>query len=69
MEDQSRFGKLRNYLSERGLVVLKYDKRGIGENATVINASLLGNATVHSLQQDAESALKVLLQQPEVEQN
>jgi uncharacterized protein len=61
------FWQIAEYLAERGFVVLKYDKRGIGENATVIDASLLGNATVHSLQQDAESALKVLLQQPEVD--
>jgi alpha-beta hydrolase superfamily lysophospholipase len=61
------FLQIAEYLAERGFVVLKYDKRGIGENATVIDASLFGNATVHSLQQDAESALKVLLQQPEVD--
>ncbi|WP_458744780.1 alpha/beta hydrolase family protein [Candidatus Nitrosocosmicus sp. T] len=61
------FWQIAEYLAERGFVVLKYDKRGVGENATVINASLLGNATVHTLQRDAESALKVLLQQPEVD--
>ncbi len=61
------FWQIAEYLSERGFVVLKYDKRGVSENATVINADLLGNATIHSLQRDAESALEVLLQRPEVD--
>ena len=61
------FLQIAEYLAERGFVVLKYDKRGIGENATVIDASLFGNATIHLLQRDAESALRVLLQQPEVD--
>lgn len=50
-----------------GFAVLRYDKRGVGENSTVIDANLLGDATVHKLQNDAEDALKVLLDQPEVE--
>jgi uncharacterized protein len=60
------FLQIAEYLSERGFVVLRYDKRGIGENATIINPNVFGNATVQQLQRDAERALDVLMQQPEV---
>lgn len=67
-EDGARiFWHIAEYLSERGFVVLRYDKRGIGENATILDANIYGNATVQSLQSDAEVALDVLLQQPEVD--
>jgi pimeloyl-ACP methyl ester carboxylesterase len=46
---------------------LRYDKRGIGENATIIDSNVFGNATVQRLQNDAEVALGMLLQQPEVD--
>ena len=70
VENGSRpFWQIATYLSERGFVVLRYDKRGVGENSTVIDANLLGNATVHKLQNDAAEALKVLLEQPEVDRN
>jgi alpha-beta hydrolase superfamily lysophospholipase len=66
-ENGSRiFLQIAEYLSERGFVVLRYDKRGIGENATILNPDVFGNATVQQLQRDAEKALDVLLQQPEV---
>lgn len=61
------FLQIAEYLSERGFVVLRYDKRGIGENATILDANVFGNATVQSLQRDAEVALDVLMQQPEVD--
>jgi pimeloyl-ACP methyl ester carboxylesterase len=61
------FSQLAEYLSERGFVVLRYDKRGIGENATIIDSNVFGNATVQHLQNDAEVALGMLLQQPEVD--
>ena len=61
------FLQIAEYLSERGFVVLRYDKRGIGENATIIDANIFGNATVQSFQRDAEVALDVLMQQPEVD--
>jgi uncharacterized protein len=67
-EDGSRiFLQIAEYLSERGFVVLRYDKRGIGENATILDDDVYRNATVQSLQNDAEVALDVLLQQPEVD--
>ena len=37
------FWQIAQYLSERGFVVLRYDKRGIGENGTIINNNLWGN--------------------------
>jgi alpha-beta hydrolase superfamily lysophospholipase len=54
------------YLSERGFAVLKYDKRGVGSNHTVLDSNVWGNVTINDLKQDAETALAVLLQQPEV---
>ena len=61
------FWQISTYLAERGFVVLKYDKRGVGENSTVINPIVLENATVQQLQKDAERALEVLLNQSEVD--
>lgn len=64
VENGSRpFWQIANYLSERGFVVLRYDKRGVGENSTVIDANLFGNATVHTLENDAKEALNVLMEQ------
>ncbi|HEX6253747.1 MAG TPA: alpha/beta fold hydrolase, partial [Nitrososphaera sp.] len=61
------FLQIAEYLSERGFIVLRYDKRGVGENATILDANVFGNATVQRLQRDAEVALEVLMQQPEVD--
>ena len=61
------FLQIAEYLSERGFVVLRYDKRGLGENATILDANVFGNATVQQLQRDAEVVLDVLMQQPEVD--
>ena len=61
------FWQIAQYLSERGFVVLRYDKRGIGDNSTIINNNLWTNLTYGDLKQDAEKALNVLLQQPEVD--
>ena len=59
--------EIAQYLSERGFAVLQYDKRGIGENFTVLDSNVWGNATVQDLKRDAEKALDVLIQQPEVD--
>ena len=56
------FWQIAEYLSERGFVVLRYDKRGIGENRTIVNNTLWGNMTYGDLKQDAERAVNVLLQ-------
>ena len=63
------FFEIAQYLSERGFVVLSYDKRGIGENMTILNSNVWGNATTKDFKQDAEKALDVLIQQPEVDAN
>ena len=61
------FLQISQYLSERGFAVLKYDKRGIGENGTVLDSNVWGNTTFTNLKQDAEKALAVLIKQPEVD--
>src|SRR5437763_2556883 len=63
------FWQIAQYLSERGFAVLRYEKRGIGENGTIINNSIWGNMTYDDLVQDAQKALNVLIQQPEVNPN
>jgi uncharacterized protein len=62
------FFQIAQYLSERGFAVLRYDKRGVGENHTILDANVWGNLTMEDLKQDAE-ALAVLMQQPEVDNN
>jgi pimeloyl-ACP methyl ester carboxylesterase len=61
------FFQIAEYLSERGFAVLQYDKRGVGENFTILDTNVWGNVTFNDLKQDAEKALDVLIQQPEVD--
>jgi uncharacterized protein len=61
------FWQIAQYLSERGFAVLRYDKRGVGANSTIINSNVWGNATINDLIQDSMKALNVLIQQPEVD--
>ena len=63
------FFDIAKYLSERGFAVLQYDKRGFGANMTVLNDNVWGNITVTNLIHDAQKALDVLIQQPEVDSN
>jgi pimeloyl-ACP methyl ester carboxylesterase len=63
------FFDIAQYLSERGFAVLQYDKRGVGANMTVLDSNVWGNVTFDDLRQDAERALDVLIQQPEVDSN
>jgi hypothetical protein len=63
------FFEIAQYLSERGFAVLQYDKRAIGANFTILNSNVWGNSTVNDLKNDAEKALDVLIQQPEVDAN
>ena len=58
--------QIAQFLSERGFAVLRYDKRGVGANFT-IDQNIWGNATFDDLIQDSKKALKVLIQQPEVD--
>src|SRR5215210_1551508 len=61
------FFQIAEYLSERGSVTLRYDKRGIGTNHTILDSNVWGNLTINDLEQDANKALAVLTQQPEVD--
>ena len=61
--------QIAEYLSERGFAVLRYDKRGIAANQTILDSNVWGNVTFNNLKQDAEKALAVLAQQPEVDPN
>src|SRR5918993_3609238 len=61
--------EIAQYLSERGFAVLQYDKRGIGANFTILDSNVWGNTTVTDLENDAEKALEILIQQPEVDSN
>jgi hypothetical protein len=45
-----------------GFAVLRYGKRGVGENHTILDANVWGNLTMDDLMQDAEKALAVLRQ-------
>src|SRR5439155_25063362 len=61
------FWQIAQYLSERGFVVLRYDKRGVGANYTILDTNVWGNTTANDLIQDSKKALNVLIQQPEVD--
>jgi pimeloyl-ACP methyl ester carboxylesterase len=63
------FWQISQYLSERGFAVLRYDKRGIGANHTIVDSNIWGNATFNDLKRDAQRALAVLINQPEVDPN
>src|SRR5215831_19140578 len=58
------FWQIAQYLSERGFAVLRYDKRGIGANHTILDTIVWGNSTANDLIQDSKKALNVLVQQP-----
>jgi hypothetical protein len=55
--DAEPYFNIAEYLSERGFVVLKYDKRGVGPNDTILDSNVWGNVTISDLKQDAEKAL------------
>src|SRR5215471_4143998 len=61
------FWQIAQYLSERGFAVLRYDKRGVGANHTILDTNVWGNSTANDLIQDSKKALNVLVQQPEVD--
>jgi len=61
------FWQIAQYLSERGFAVLRYDKRGVGANNTILDTNVWANATANDLIQDSKKALNVLIQQPEVD--
>jgi pimeloyl-ACP methyl ester carboxylesterase len=59
--------QIAEYLSDRGFVVLRYDKRGVGENFTILDSNVWGNLTFNDLKHDAERSLNILMKQPEVD--
>jgi uncharacterized protein len=61
------FWQISQYLSERGFAVLRYDKRGVSANYTILDSNVWGNLTTNDLIQDSTKALNVLIQQPEVD--
>jgi pimeloyl-ACP methyl ester carboxylesterase/predicted nucleic acid-binding Zn-ribbon protein len=68
-EPSRPFLQIAEYLSERGFAVLRYNKRGIGLNGTLLNPDVYLNMTFQDLMLDAEKALEVLMEQPEVDEN
>jgi uncharacterized protein len=62
----TQFFQIAHYLSERGFAVLRYDKRGVGANHTILDTNVWGNITFNDLKSDTEKALDALMQQPEV---
>ncbi len=61
------FLQIAEYLSDRGFAVLRYNKRGVGLNGEILDMGAWNNMTIQDLVQDAEKALGVLRQQPEVD--
>jgi uncharacterized protein len=59
--------QIAQYLSDRGFAILRYDKRGVGANHTILGTNVWGNVTADALIQDSNKALNVLMQQPEVD--
>jgi alpha-beta hydrolase superfamily lysophospholipase len=68
-EPSRPFLQIAEYLSSRGFAVLRFNKRGVGLNDTILNSSVVNNTTYRDYKSDAEKALKVLEAQPEVNGN
>jgi alpha-beta hydrolase superfamily lysophospholipase len=68
-EPSRPFLQIADYLSSRGFAVLRFNKRGVGLNGTILNASIVANSTYHSYKSDAEKALQLLRAQPEVDRS
>jgi hypothetical protein len=41
--------QIAQYLSERGFAVLRYDKRGVGANFTILDSNVWGNLTINDI--------------------
>ncbi len=68
-EPSRPFLQIAEYLSSRGFAVLRFNKRGVGLNGTILDAGIVANSTFQSYKSDAEKALAVLRAQPEVDKN
>jgi uncharacterized protein len=67
--DSRDFKQIAEYLSERGFMVLRYDKRAIGANGTIEDPDMWYNQTMDNLISDANKALHTLVDQPEVDKD
>lgn len=65
-EPSRPFQQIAEYLSGRGFAVLRFNKRGVGLNDTILNASAVNNSTFQTYKADVEVALRTLEAQPEV---
>lgn len=63
-ESAAPMKQLAEYLSERGFIVLRYNKRGTQRNATMVDYELYSHATVDTFKADAEKALEALKKDP-----
>ena len=61
--------QIAEYLSERGFMVLRYNKRGTTRNATMVDYAVYSKATVDTFKADAETALQVLKNHPNADQS
>jgi len=61
------FLQIAEYLSERGFAVLRYNKRGVGFNSSLVDPEVFFDATIQDLERDAERAIEVLMQQSKVD--
>lgn len=68
-EPSRPFLQIANYLSARGFAVLRFNKRGVGLNGTILNESAINNSTFQTYESDSEMALKTLEAQPEVKKD
>ncbi len=59
--------QIAEYLSERGFVVMRYNKRGVGFNSSLADPGVFFNTTINDLERDAEKVLEVLRRQIEVD--
>src|SRR5690606_12302503 len=53
-EPSRPFLQIAEYLSSRGFAVLRFNKRGVGLNGTVLDPSIVANSTYQSYKSDAE---------------
>jgi len=65
-EPSRPFLQIANYLTARGFAVLRFNKRGVGLNGTILNGNAINNSTFQTYKADFEMALKTLEAQPEV---
>jgi pimeloyl-ACP methyl ester carboxylesterase len=61
--------QIAEFLSERGFMVLRYNKRGVTRNATMANYTIYSKATVNTFKADAEKVLSILKNNPMADNN